>query len=344
MLRCGTAGSQRTGWTTTGDSEPTWSSLRAHLRGLLSLSMCGFSNIGYDIGGWDAKGPDDLYAKWFLAGMFNPFAWAHGQGDHEPYAHGAKVEKICRAALERRYRLLPYLYSLNHEAALTGVPMMRTLAMETGEESVATVDDEFMLGPWLLVAPLLGPEDSREVVFPSGEWTEWSGAQVYRGPAKVQVQAPAGDIPVFIREGAILPMGPIRQYTGEVSLDPLTIRVHPGRPSSFILYEDDGESPADDRLAFATTPVECSRIADVIAVTVHARVSRGGYTPGNRNMVVSVHGCPPKAGIVEKDGIKLSRIGTSGQRGAKYGWTKEGSVIRVRFRDTGARTSIEIRK
>jgi alpha-glucosidase len=113
MLRCGTAGSQRAGWTTTGDSLPTYSNFRAHLRGLLSLTMCGFSNVGYDIGGWDAKGPDDLYARWFLAGMFNPFAWAHGQGDHEPYAHGAKVEKICRAALERRYRLLPYLYDMN---------------------------------------------------------------------------------------------------------------------------------------------------------------------------------------------------------------------------------------
>ena len=342
MLRCGTAGSQRTGWTTTGDSEPTYSNFRAHLRGLLSLSMCGFSNIGYDIGGWDAKGPDDLYAKWFLAGMFNPFAWAHGQGDHEPYAHGAGVEKICRAALERRYRLLPYLYSLNYEASRTGIPMMRTLVMETGEESVAKVDDEFMLGPWLLVAPLLGPEESHEVVFPSGVWTEWGGTRVYRGPGRVRVRASAGDIPVFVRGGAILPMGPVMQYTGQKPLDPLTIEVHPAESSSFTIYEDDGESPADDRLAFATTPVECSRSADVIAVTVHERTSHSGYTPGNRDMAIEVHGCPPKAGIVTMDGGRIPRAKKSDRAGVKPTWTREGDVIRVVFPGHGARTRIEI--
>ncbi len=71
------------------------------MRGAINLTLSGFATVGYDIGGWDSKGPDDLYARWFAAGMYNPFAWSHGQEDHEPYSHGAAVEDICRAARER---------------------------------------------------------------------------------------------------------------------------------------------------------------------------------------------------------------------------------------------------
>jgi len=282
MVRSGTAGSQRVGWTTTGDSKPTWADFRAHLRGLLCLTLSGYSSVGFDIGGWDAKGANRLYARWFEAGMFLPFAWAHGQGDHEPWVHGPAVEKICRAALDRRYRLLPYLYSLNDEASRTGVPAMRTLVMETGEELTAGVDDEWFLGPWLLVAPVLTEGTSRDIVLPSGDWTAWDTGKTFRGPAKVKAYpAPLDIIPVFVRAGAIIPMGPAVQYAGEKPLNPLTLAIWPGGTTSFTVYEDDAESLAFEHGDYVTTRVECMVDAAGVSVTVGARDRHaGGVRPG----------------------------------------------------------------
>ena len=92
MVRPGFAGSQRLGWTTTGDSVPTYANFRAHTRAMLNLTLSGFSNVGQDIGGWDGKSQDILYARWFGAATFYPFMWSHGKGDHEPYSHGEAVE------------------------------------------------------------------------------------------------------------------------------------------------------------------------------------------------------------------------------------------------------------
>src|SRR5262249_50315405 len=92
MVRPGFAGTQRLGWATTGDSIPTYQNFRAHTRAMVNLTLSGFSNVGQDIGGWDSKGPDTLYARWFAAGTFFPFMWSHGQGDHEPYSHATARE------------------------------------------------------------------------------------------------------------------------------------------------------------------------------------------------------------------------------------------------------------
>ena len=115
--RPGTAGSQRYGWTSTGDSLPTFAGLQTHTRGVLNLSMSGYSAIGYDIGGWGGVAADDVYARWFEAGMFNPFAWAHGEGDHNCYIRPREIIEICRTSLQNRYRLLPYIYSLNYQSS-----------------------------------------------------------------------------------------------------------------------------------------------------------------------------------------------------------------------------------
>ncbi|MGA2859595.1 MAG: TIM-barrel domain-containing protein [Candidatus Sulfotelmatobacter sp.] len=173
--RPGTAGSQRYGWTSTGDSLPTFAGLQTHTRGVLNLSMSGYSAIGYDIGGWMGVAADDVYARWFEAGMFNPFAWAHGEGDHTCYIRPREIVDICRASLENRYRLLPYIYSLNYESSQNGTPMLRTLPFETDNEAnTEGVNDEWFLGPYILVAPILDASVSRNIFLPSGQWFDYS--------------------------------------------------------------------------------------------------------------------------------------------------------------------------
>ena len=145
--------------------------------------MSGYSVIGYDIGGWMGVAADDVYVRWFEAGMFNPFAWAHGEGDHTCYIRSREIIGICRTALERRYQLLPYIYSLNFESSQNGTPMLRTLPFETnGEIGTENINDEWFLGPSILVAPVLDAQSSRTVFLPAGEWVDYSdGKTIYEG-------------------------------------------------------------------------------------------------------------------------------------------------------------------
>ena len=299
--RPGTAGSQRYGWTSTGDSFPTFAGLQTHTRGVLNLSMSGYSAIGYDIGGWMGVAADDVYARWFEAGMFNPFAWAHGEGDHNCYIRPREIINICRASLENRYRLLPYIYSLNFESSQNGTPMLRTLPFETDSEAgTENTNDEWFLGPYILIAPILDAGVSRSIFLPSGEWFDYSdGKTKYEGGRDIVYKAELDKIPVFIRAGAILPTGPAMQYSSEMPLSPLTLQVYPGtNASSFALFEDDGEYGYEQG-RYATTLFECLDENGTVTIRINARAARGGYDPGKRRYVVNVHGRPPAKYFVQ---------------------------------------------
>lgn len=289
--RPGTAGSQRYGWTSTGDSQPTFAGLQTHTKGVLNLAMSGYSAVGYDIGGWMGVPPDDVYARWFEAGMFNPFAWAHGEGDHTCYIRPREIIRICRAALERRYRLLPYIYSINFESSQSGTPMIRTLPFETeGEEGTENINDEWFLGPYILVAPILDAQSSRNVFLPSGEWFDYDdGKTIYEGGKKIFYEAELEKIPVFIKAGAIIPTGPVMQYSSEQPLDQLTLDVYPAkRTSSFVLFEDDGEYGYEQG-KYSTTRYKCIDKDGKIIVEIEARSAHGGYLPERRRYMVKVH-------------------------------------------------------
>ena len=176
MVRPGFAGTQRLGWTTTGDSYPSYEQFRVHTRAMINLSLSGFSNVGQDIGGWTLKGDDVLYARWFAAGTFFPFMWSHGQGDHEPYSHGPIIEKAARSFLNLRYRLVPYMYSLHEAAHRTGVPVLRALALQEQPDPAASrIDDQFFVGDNLLVAPIFNDDGDRKLYLPAGKWYDFFG-------------------------------------------------------------------------------------------------------------------------------------------------------------------------
>ena len=254
MVRPGFAGTQRLGWSTTGDSVPTYRNFRAHTRAMINLTLSGFSNVGQDIGGWDRKGPDILYARWFAAGTFHPFMWSHGQGDHEPYAHGDEVEEVAREFLNLRYRMVPYLYSLHEVAHRTGVPMLRSFPLqETDDPASHRIDDQYFVGDDLMVAPLFNDKGDRKVYLPKGLWYDFfNEQQPEAGGREVERSAvPLNRLPVYVRAGAVLPLGPVMQHTAEKAVDPLSVHVYSfsaedtaddPQSSEFALYEDDGRS------------------------------------------------------------------------------------------------------
>lgn len=349
LFRAGFAGSQRFGWTWTADSLPNWKHFLPHLRGVLCLGFGGFAYTGYDIGGFAGVCTDELYARWFQAGMFNSVAWAHGSGDHEPYSHGSLVEDICRESIKLRYKLIPYIYTLNWESSQIGVPIMRAMVLEfQNDEKCYTIDDQFLFGPSLLVAPVLEQgATNRDIYLPAGQWIDYSdGKTKFNGPITLfSYDAPLEKIPLFVKGGAIIPMGPVMQYTNEKPLNPLTLDVYPYGSSSFTLYEDDGESLDFKNGSWITTNYECNENGDNITITINERVSGGGsYTPNPRDYMLKVHNRPDTVSTVMMNGKILTKCSLSQLESGNTGWSHDviNDFIQVRFKDTGNDITIDI--
>jgi alpha-glucosidase len=318
MVRPGFAGTQRLGWSTTGDSLPTYRNFRAHTRAMLNLTLSGFSNVGQDIGGWDKKGPDILYARWFAAGTFHPFMWSHGQGDHEPYAHGEAVEKAARSFLNLRYRLVPYLYSLHELAHRTGVPVLRSFPLqEPADPSAHHVDDQFFVGDDLMVAPLFNDGGDRKVVLPKGLWYDFFGELApTTGGGEVERTSVALDrLPVYVRAGGVIPLGPAMQHTGEKPVDPLTVHVYSfgapeegveAREREFALYEDDGLTADYRRRRFQRTSLRFLQAQDSVRFEIRAQSGDGQYwSVSSRGYALHFHGVQRPTQSVRLDGLEI---------------------------------------
>lgn len=289
MVRPGFAGTQRIGWATTGDSRPTYRNYRAHMRGMLSLTLSGFSNVGQDIGGWDSKAPDALYARWFAAGAFFPFMWSHGQHDHEPYSHGKAVENAAREFLNLRYQLVPYLYSLHEYAHRTGIPVLRAFPLqESADPTAFRIDDQFFVGDDLLVAPIFNDEGDRKVYLPKGLWYDFFGEQApVSGAREITLKSvPLNRIPVYVRAGAVIPLGPAMQYTAEKPVDPLSVHVYSfaaedlgseARTGTFSLYEDDGISKAYEQGQFERAALLFRQTRESVRFEVQSVGGDGNY-------------------------------------------------------------------
>ncbi|OUC81260.1 glycosyl hydrolase, partial [Streptomyces swartbergensis] len=209
--RSGWAGMQRYGGTWSGDVATGWPGLRASLALVMGLGLCGVPYSGPDIGGFDGDPSPELYLRWFQLGAYLPLFRTHASlraGRREPWEFGAEVLEHARVALVERRRLLPYFVTLAHLARRTGAPYVRPLWWAAPEErALRDCGDAFLLGDCLLVAPVLDPgADRRAVQLPRGRWYDTVTEQAYEGPAQVLVDAPLSRIPVFAREGAVIPV------------------------------------------------------------------------------------------------------------------------------------------
>jgi alpha-glucosidase/alpha-D-xyloside xylohydrolase len=158
--------------------------------------------------------------------------------------HNPQVEHICRKYLELRYRLLPYLYSAVRECTTTGMPVMRALWLHYPDDPRAVAcADQYLWGRNLLVAPVVEKGvTSRQVYLPRGDWYDfWTGERL-AGGREIKRPVDLETLPLYVPAGSILPLGPVKQYTGESSDQPLAVSIYPGADTSFLLYEDDGSS------------------------------------------------------------------------------------------------------
>lgn len=249
LTRAACTGIQRHAAVWTGDNSSTWEHLAASIPTILSLGLSGIPFCGADTGGFLDHCTGELLARWMQLSALTPFFRNHSNldtHDQEPWAFGADIEASCRSSLELRYRLLPYLYSLFVEASRYGTPIARPMAWDWPNDPQASgLGDQFMLGSSLLVAPILAPgAHGRSVYLPAGKWYNFFGGGPIDGRRHVAVDAGLDRIPLFVRAGAVLPLYPVRQHTGQSPGDTAYLHVWTGVSGIGVWYEDDGASLA----------------------------------------------------------------------------------------------------
>ena len=289
ITRAGYAGIQRWATMWTGDTNSTWEALALNIPMFTTLGLSGQPFVGSDIGGFIGRGNGELLVRSYQIGFLAPFCRNHkviDGYDQEPWRFGKYYEDIIRKYLKLRYELLPFLYTTLEEAHRTGVPLIRPLLLNYQDDpSTYNIDDQFMIGEDLLVAPIMKPDLTRRLVYlPRGSWYDYWTNKKYSGGTMIAVEAPLETVPLFVRAGAMIPTAPPTNYVGEKSMDPITFNVYPddqGRAAGR-LYEDDGTSPAYKRGVFRRTVVSTRPAGRGFVTSVDS--TEGKYNPGTRKL------------------------------------------------------------
>ena len=324
LTRASYAGGQRYGATWTGDNSSSWSHLRMSTPMLESLGLCGFYMVGDDIGGYAGSPPMDLLTKWIEVGAFNPMDrdhTEHGTNPQEPWAGGPVPEAVRRRYIDERYRLMPYVYTTGENASQTGVPIMRPLFLEFPDATPdrhpldLDADNEFLLGPDLLIAPNPYPDEVQDysVVFPPVPWYDyWTGLRVTHEWRTTPIDKTAAQstvvtdrstqletlivhpkidlLPVYVRGGSVLPIQPLVQDTEQTPDGPLELRVYPGPDCKGTLYQDDGTTLSYKSGNYLRVNYTCQVQAGGLAV--HMSAQSGSFRPWWKTVEVSVYDWP----------------------------------------------------
>ena len=275
LTRSGTTGMQRYAALWTGDNGSKWEHISLAVTMCLNIGMSGIPFVGADIGGFWGPCNGELLVRFTQMGALLPFCRNHnslGQPDQEPWAFGEPYESACRIAIEQRYRLMPYLYTLFREAAINGAPIMRPLYYHfPQDEQACDTEFEFLLGDALLSAPIYEQSaTSRNVYLPAGSWFDYWNGNIYPGAGWSEISAPLERWPLLVRGNSIIPTGPLMQYTNQHPTDPLTFTCYMEGDdlAHYTLYEDDGETFAYQNGNFAQTSISCRVNSDEVVVEI----------------------------------------------------------------------------
>ncbi len=295
LTRSGFGGLQREGaavWS--GDVASRWYDLRAQISAGVNISMSGIPNWTHDIGGfaledrYSTKTPTaanldewrELNLRWFQFGAFSPLFRSHGESPYreiyEISPEGSPMRQSMVWYDQLRYRLMPYIYTVAADTWFKDGSIMRGLVMDYPNDVQARkVNDEYLFGDSFLVAPVTEYRArSRGVYLPGASvWYDFNSGQAYRGGQSVTVAAPFERMPLFVKAGAIVPIGPVSQYVDQKPDAPLTLAVYPGANGSFGLYEDDGVSEQYRGGVYSRIPVSYDDSTGV--VTLGAREGQG---------------------------------------------------------------------
>jgi len=369
MTRAGFAGMQRYTFGWSGDAgnghdvTEGWDKLAAQIPIALSAGMGGIPFWSCDISGYcgdieDYEAMSELYVRWMQFGVFNPISRAHHEGNNavEPWLFGEEAEKINKQAIELKYRLFPYIYSYARETYDTGLPLMRALMLEYPDDAEAfNLDSQYLFGEELLVAPVVEEgAASKKVYLPQGTWIDFSNPnQKYEGEQWIDYPVELETIPLFVKQGSVIPTMPVMQYIGENPDYPLIFNIYPASPNKkaeFEVYEDDGETNDYKRDIFLKRNIECKTTRKDYQISYSEETSNG-YVADKRNRVYKLY-LEEKPSQVRLGGKKLRKL--SGKQKeilpeksfgkAGWSWNEEKGICLIKAPGKTEKENIVIRK
>ncbi len=286
LSRSAFAGNQRysiTAWS--GDINSNFESLKRQIPAGLNFALSGIPYWTTDIGGFTAGDTNDpayreLFLRWFQYGTFCPVLRVHGtraNNQNELWSYGPEAQAILTSFDRLRYRLMPYIYSIAWKTTSEGYTPMRPLVMDfLSDQRVHNIGDQFMFGPAILVNPVTEPGAvTRHLYLPDTKWYDFWTGNLLTGGKAVDAPAPLERIPLYVRGGSILPMGPDVEYAAEKPADPIELRIYRGADASFALYEDENDNYNYEKGAYSVIPMHWNQARQTLTVG-----ERKGNFPG----------------------------------------------------------------
>lgn len=337
LSRSGYAGSQRYNANWSGDSLSSFDSLRVSIQLSQHMALSGMVLFGHDIGGFLGAPNAELFTRWMQFASLTPFMRNHAvntTAPREPWVYGEPYTSIIRDAINQRYRWMPYLYSLVERASRTAEPVLAPTFFHFPEDTrTFEQDTEFMLGEFLLVAPVFVEQAmTRTLYLPEGaDWYEWHSGTPFGGGQEITVAAPLDRIPIFVRAGAVVPAGPVVQHVTEAVPPRVEVDVYPGPNGEFELYEDDGITFDFTRGMSLRTRITATSSGETRTVSVAA--GEGGWQPPERPWWVYFHDVRDPPAAVSVSGVLLDEAPTrAALEDAEAGWfySADDAVVTVR--------------
>lgn len=275
-----------------GDITSTWSAFQNQLSAGLNFCLSGMPYWTTDIGGylytdWSTAANNELMIRWFQYGAFCPIFRIHGQGDKALVSTTFTKSTVDNLAStdKLRYRLMPYIYSMAWRVTNEGYTMMRHLVMDyRTDANVKAIDNQFMFGQSMMINPVTSAGVSKRTVYlPAGNWYDfWTGKQ-YSGSQTINTDAPLSKIPVFVKAGSVIPMGPEIMYANQ-SIDTIELRVYKGANGNFMLYEDEGDTYNYEKGNYSVIPISYNETTKEL--TIGNRSGSYKNMPVNRNFKI----------------------------------------------------------
>ena len=308
ITRSAYSGAQRYTSSWTGDNVATWEHLWIANIQVQRMSLSGMGFTGSDIGGFAEQPSGELYARWIQLGVFHPFCRTHSSGDHgnqEPWSFDDDVVNITRKFVELRYQLLPYLYTMFWQYINEGIPMLKPLVYFDQEDTHTHYrNDEFIFGNQIFVCPILEPNAiGRRLYLPKGNWYNYWTNELVSGKKELWVATDYDQIPVFIKEGAIIPKYPIQQFVGEIEFENITLEVYYklGKEKS-VVYEDAQDGYDYNKGRFRLRTFNLNGKENDLTILQH---QEGTFENNYSKFIIDLKGLPFKVKKIEIDNIEI---------------------------------------
>ena len=307
ITRSAYSGAQRYTSSWTGDNVATWEHLWLANIQVQRMCVSGMSFTGTDIGGFAEQPTGELFARWIQLGVFHPFCRVHSSGHHgdqEPWSFDDEVTDIARKFIEIRYTLLPYLYTMFYDYSTDGIPMLKPLVYyDQDDPQTHYRTDEFIFGKKILVCPIIEPNaKGRRMYVPKGRWYNFWDHKTIEGGKEMWVDADIDMLPIYVKEGAVIPRYPVQQYVGEKTIEELTLEVYYAKGAEVShVYEDSGDGYDYKKGRFSLLNFRLTGKDNELILHQH---KTGTYETSYDTIAIKLIGLPFKIKEIEIDNVK----------------------------------------